>query len=372
MKLTLVTLGFFSTSLLLPAQSVQISVGLRETGFAGSTVGTIGANGGATGGIEFADRDVQTLTLDGSWQQFSFDLSTATITGFAGSSANSILEGTFGVLEHIRIQNPTGNECPLELWIDDVQNTITPVAGAPTTTTIADFEGFAAGTEVLFQEPGLSGSTAALIGGLDVSGVDDTVGFNSANSYRVAFSFLPDTVPPIAPSWCRLTSFGVTNTPNPVVRFDQSSVISFRMRGVTTDPASVVFSTSCPAGPHSFGGPALSFPNGNPTSGSMFDITATGLDPSQSVLYFVGAEGPAAPLSLIGVTVPNASFCMAVTAGIVTVGGANPLIMLPIDTANCGLALDFQAIQLDSTQSNLGTGMFNLGTSRVARITTGL
>ena len=48
------------------AQSVQISIAVRETGFASGPFTNIGDNGGATGGIEWVNRDGQTLNLDGT------------------------------------------------------------------------------------------------------------------------------------------------------------------------------------------------------------------------------------------------------------------------------------------------------------------
>ncbi|MBK9120506.1 MAG: hypothetical protein IPM18_13045 [Phycisphaerales bacterium] len=59
--------------------SLQISLAIRETG----TAAGIGENGGTAGGIEFVNLDGQTLYLDGTWQQFSWHLPTATLTAFA-------------------------------------------------------------------------------------------------------------------------------------------------------------------------------------------------------------------------------------------------------------------------------------------------
>jgi hypothetical protein len=39
--------------------------------------------------------------------------------------------------------------------------------------------------------------------------------------------------------WVRLTSFNTLNVPNPIVRFDQSSVVSFWMKGVP-EPSTLV------------------------------------------------------------------------------------------------------------------------------------
>ena len=56
--------------------TVQISIGVRETGFAGGSFTAIGGDGGVSGGIEWINMDGQFLTLDGTWQQFTFNLTT--------------------------------------------------------------------------------------------------------------------------------------------------------------------------------------------------------------------------------------------------------------------------------------------------------
>jgi hypothetical protein len=210
---------------------VQVSIAVRETGFAGGTFTAIGANGGSTGGIEWINRDGQTLTLDGTWQTFSFNLATDPKLAFAGTSANSILEGAFGVLEHVRVLNPTGITAPLAIWIDDVANTITPPAMSPVTTTFGTFEGYANGTEVMFQEPSNSGSTAANLAVGSTSRVDVTT--TPSASYRMSFQFIDN----LATRWVRLTTFNVTNQGNPQIRFDQDSVVTFRMRGIVCQNA---------------------------------------------------------------------------------------------------------------------------------------
>lgn len=214
---------------------LQISIGLRETGAGGSTVGTIGANGGATGGIEWVNLDAQTLILDGTWQLFTFNLASATYTGFAGATANGTLEGSYGVLEHIRVRNSTGIAAPIQLWIDDVNNNITPPGGSATDNFFGTFEGYANGAEVMFQEPGFSGSTAGNVDiTTDAAGVDNTTAHSGSASYKFDFRYTNLA----ATSWVRLTSNNTTNLPNPVVRFDQNSQISFWAKAVP-EPASM-------------------------------------------------------------------------------------------------------------------------------------
>jgi len=207
-----------------------ISIGVRETG----TTAPIGGNGGSSGGIEFINLDGQTLTLDGTWQQFTFDFGSASINPFAGATANGALDGTRGVLEHIRIRNVDGMTDPITVWIDNVVNTV-PGAGDAL---ISGFEGYAADTEVMFRHPGFSGSTSGnlnLVTGPNSSGVDNSGGYAGDASYRSEFQFKDDD----ATRWLRLTSFGAANLPNAAIDFGSGSSVSFWMRGVP-EPATVL------------------------------------------------------------------------------------------------------------------------------------
>jgi len=200
---------------------LAVSIGVRETGFGGGSFTSIGGDGGFSGGIEWVNQDAQTLTLDGTWQTFTFTLATDPITGFAGGSANGVLEGLFGTLEHLRVLNASGVTDPITIWVDDVANTITPGG----TTTFGTFDGFAQGTEVMFQEPDFSGSTSGNLAAGSSSGADNLVSANP--SCRFEFQFVDNTTT----RWVRLTTFSATNQRNPSIRFDQGSVVSFRMRG---------------------------------------------------------------------------------------------------------------------------------------------
>lgn len=233
LRIGLATLAFAAAAM--ASAQLQVSIGLRETAAGGGTEGTIGANGGALGGIEWVNRDLFNLPLDGQWHLVSFTLSSSAYTAFAGTTANSVLDGAFGVLEHIRIRNTNSILDPISIWIDDVANTITPIGGGPTTTTFGAFEGFAANTEVMFQEPRFSGSTQGFLAATpNFSGIDNTVAFNGSGSVRSDFAFVNGT----NTNWLRLTTSGVTQLGNPVVRFDQDSVVSFQMRAVP-EPATM-------------------------------------------------------------------------------------------------------------------------------------
>ena len=206
-----------------------ISIGVRETGFAGGTDNGVGGNGGSTGGIEWINLDGQSLTLDGTWQTFTFTMASDPVNAFAGASANGILEGSFGVLEHLRIRNMGGYTAPIRLWIDDIANTFTPPGGGQTTVTFGSFEGFAPGTEVIFQEPRFSGSTSGNLMLLpNTSLVTNTTALNGTNSDQIDFQFLDGTTT----RWDRLTTFNTPNIPNPIIRFDGGSVVTLHIKGV--------------------------------------------------------------------------------------------------------------------------------------------
>lgn len=204
--------------------TVQISIGIRETAQGGGAFSAIGGNGGSLGGIEFVARDVQTLVLDGTWQQFTFNITTDPLLAFAGTTANGVLEGAYGTLEHVRVLNNTGIMTPITLWIDDVTNTTTTTSPV----TFGDFEGFASGTEVMFQEPSFSGSTSANVITGSTSGVDNRVAARTS-SCRSDFQFIDGTTT----RWVRLTTFNTGNLGNPLIRFDNQSVLTFWMRGGT-------------------------------------------------------------------------------------------------------------------------------------------
>ena len=202
--------------------TVKVSIGIRETAAGTGTFTNIGDNGGSSGGIEWVNRDAQTLTLDGTWQQFKFTLATDPLTAFAGATANGMLDGAFGVLEHIRILNDAGVTEPIAIWIDDVANTLT----GPVTTTFGTFETHPQGTEVMFQEPAFSGSTAANLVAGSSAGVDNFFHGRSP-SYKTRFQFIDNT----PTRWLRLTTFNTAIQPNPLIRFDQGSVVTFWLRG---------------------------------------------------------------------------------------------------------------------------------------------
>lgn len=214
------------------AQTLSISLAVRETGVSGP----IGSNGGTANGIEWVNKDGLTLNLDGTWQKFTFDLANDPISAFAGATANGILDGTSGTIEHIRIKSE-GFPGLLQLWIDDITNTITPPGGSPTDFTFGTFEGYNDGDEAIFQEPRFSGSTTGFLMNLpNASVVTNSVAHSGQASDFVTFQFIDGATT----NWVRLTTFNTPNQPNPLIQFDQQSKVSFWMRGnAVPEPATM-------------------------------------------------------------------------------------------------------------------------------------
>jgi hypothetical protein len=97
-----------------------------------------------------------------------------------------------------------------------------PAMSPAAETLITNFEGFAVGNEVVFQEPRFSGSTSAKLELTpNTSGVTDTFPAGLVNSgsfvYFTNFSFAAVA----DPLWVRLTTFNTPNLPNPVISFTQ-------------------------------------------------------------------------------------------------------------------------------------------------------
>ncbi|MBX3433567.1 MAG: PEP-CTERM sorting domain-containing protein [Pirellulales bacterium] len=209
------------------AASLTFSIGVREA----SSTTTIGANGGATAGIEFIDLDLHPVPLDGNWHQVAIDLPTATVTAFAGATADGILSSSngYGVLEMIRIRNTAGITAPIQIFLDDLVHT-EPNGNA----THLGWEGLPLATEHIFQEPNFSGSTAGnlLAGGTSL--VTDSMAHTGSQSYEVKMQFVDATTT----RWVRLTTFNTGSGGNPTIRLDAE--ISFWVKGTPIpEPASL-------------------------------------------------------------------------------------------------------------------------------------
>lgn len=212
---------------------LMISIGVRETGGSGPAF----SDAGAVGGIEWVNLDGQLLTTDGTWQQFSFTPSTDELTPFAGDGADGVLDVDWGSLEHIRIRNIDGIELPFRIWIDEFSNT--DASG----TTTEGFEQFALGEEVMFQEPGFSGSTDTNLVDGGLSAVTDSMAYVGTQSYQADLQFV-DNDPT---RWVRYTTFGAPNIPNAMFHVQDAAgpapTISFWAKAqVIPEPSTVLLS----------------------------------------------------------------------------------------------------------------------------------
>lgn len=206
------------------AAEFKISIGIRETGGSGPGF----ADAGTTGGIEWVDLDVQTLTADGTWQLFTFTPSFDPLTPFAGATANGILDTDWVSLEHVRILNSDGITSAVQLWIDDVTNTDSSGSF------IQGFELFALNSEAVFQEPSFSGSTSGNLLPGSTALVSSSEAFSGAQSNEINFQFI-DSLPT---RWVRLTTFNTLNGPNPAMHAREipgAPTISFYARAIVDD-----------------------------------------------------------------------------------------------------------------------------------------
>jgi hypothetical protein len=220
--------------------TLTVSMGIRET----DQVGAIGDSmPNAAGAIEWLNKDEYTLTLDGTWQTFSFDFSS--MAAFTGDGAVSVERG---LLEHIRFLS-TGYPHPMTVWVDNVQCTYDPTGLPPPATweTRFDDPSYTDGQEIMFQEPTFSGSTGGYIVAGATSGFDSSVSADgSGGSVKAEWQFIDGSTS----NWLRYTAYS-TGQPeaNPLLAepYDDgvtppvgytSSVITFCLMGVP-EPASL-------------------------------------------------------------------------------------------------------------------------------------
>ncbi len=220
-------------SAVVEAASLKVSIGIRET----NSPVAIFADGGTSGGIEWVNRDGQSLVADGTWQLFTFTPGSDPLLAFAGLTANSALEPNHdsATIEHIRLLNDEGITQPIRVWIDDVTNT---VAAGPT---VENFDSAALGTEVMFQEPGFSGSTSANLVAGSTTAVSNSMAFSGAQSLQMDLQFVDST----PTRWARVTTFATPNVPNPKVQILEPGAplptISFYAKAtVIPEPASLM------------------------------------------------------------------------------------------------------------------------------------
>ncbi|MCA9252107.1 MAG: hypothetical protein KDA54_13340 [Phycisphaerales bacterium] len=199
---------------------VFISLGIRESG----DLGMLGSNGTSTGDFEWIGANTNgpggaprgfALIPSAGWQTVVFNPAIDPISPFFSLGDGQITE-TRGILESIALSvdstSPGRSSGAYTLYVDNVVN----VGAGPGSTdvVITDFESFALGDEVLFQEPTFSGSTAGnLAGPLSVSKITADQA-NGGTQSAVMQWFFKDTT---ASRWVRVTTFGANNKELPII-----------------------------------------------------------------------------------------------------------------------------------------------------------
>ena len=204
--------------------TLKISLGVRES-VTTTPIGSVNNPIPVTapgGGIEYFNRDAQTLPLDNTWKKFTFDVSATGIDPLGGLTGNGLINSNTGALDCLRIVRPAGaGATAVQVWVDRMEITYklndfdeTVISKTITTLDGANNGGvpYAAGTEVLFQEPGYSGSTAAMIQALpvSVSAIDTTTGQDDSYSEMARWKWLYTHAVYKDSPWLRFTSYGST------------------------------------------------------------------------------------------------------------------------------------------------------------------
>jgi len=230
---------------------VFAAIAIRETGDAGpigsmGTTGTPTSNGiewvGVTSVISPGQAPVGTpLGLNSGFVTLTFDPATDPIVGFAGSTANGILTSANGqgTIEHLAIKVDPGmvdsSNGIFTIYVDNVINVGAGPSGEDVL--IQGFESGNVGQEVMFQEPGFSGSTSAhLTATPNISAVSDQFASEGTKSARLSWFFRD-----LAPNrWVRLTTFNVAVGGNPIINLTKPIRLDIRL-------APTVFTTQSPA-----------------------------------------------------------------------------------------------------------------------------
>jgi hypothetical protein len=200
--------------------AVLVSLGIRESG----DTGPIGSNGVSTGDFEWIGATTNgsagapqgfVLNPSAGWQTVTFDPLSDPISPFFELGDGQITE-TRGILESLAVAvnaaSPSRSAGSYTLYVDNVVN----VGAGPgaTDVVLADFEGFALGVEVLFQEPTFSGSTVGNLGAQpDTSEVTNAQANGGTQSGELAW-YYRDTA---ESRWVRVTTFGAANTALPII-----------------------------------------------------------------------------------------------------------------------------------------------------------
>jgi hypothetical protein len=197
---------------------ILVSLGVRET----DDQGALGSPGTGAGSIEWIGADGTSngapqgkpVALNTGWQTVVFDPASDPITSFAGG--NGVLDVTRGTLEHLAVSvnaaSPLRSAGVYRIYVDNVVNV--GAAGLGQDFVITDFEGFALGDEVLFQEPTFSGSTDTNLS-FPPSASENRDDYNNGGTRSQLLTwFFNDTT---AGRWVRLTTALASNVPTPII-----------------------------------------------------------------------------------------------------------------------------------------------------------
>lgn len=196
---------------------ILICIGIRETG----DTGPLGSEGGDEGDIEWVGANGTSaggaplgvaISPTGEWQTLEFDPVAGPITEFDGDGK---IKETRGVLEHLAVAvNSTSldrSTGPYYMYVDNVINV--KAGDGDSDFVITDFEGYTLDGEVLFQEPGYSGSTDQHMSyPPNFSGTTDLYGHPGQSQFLTWF--WRDTTDQ---RWARITSSQVANVPSPII-----------------------------------------------------------------------------------------------------------------------------------------------------------
>ncbi len=203
---------------------LRICIGVRET----NDPGLPGQTGTGTGAIEWvgiADPNSasqpwgKALTPAAGWQTFTFvcnDPNVDKVKAMPGGGGDGIITATKGVLEHIAITadnlSAGRSSGTYYMYVDEIVNVGAGPGG--TDALLANgFEGYALGSEVMFQEPTYSGTTSANLSYPPSSSTVAPYGYSSSQSDLVSW-FFKDTT---ASRWIRLTTASVGYVSSPIV-----------------------------------------------------------------------------------------------------------------------------------------------------------
>lgn len=208
---------------------IRVAMGVRETG---QTSGTIGADGGVIGTVEWVGADAKIgnaphgklLEPRFTWQTLTFRCTGENADSVMPFDGNGVVTGAYGVLESLAFTiEPPYDTGRYVLYIDSIMNG---------STVLNNFDMVAAVpfTQVMFRNPRFSSSTYGnLLDYPDIAEIDTTQSVDhSMRSYRVAFQFR-DNSPGM---WMRLTTFDDSSTPhillaNPLIDLSEPVTIRF-------------------------------------------------------------------------------------------------------------------------------------------------